>query len=227
MEAYKQEFVEFMLESQVLKFGEFTLKSGRKSPFFMNAGAYVTGDQLHRLGLYYAKAINDNFGLDFDVVFGPAYKGIPLSVVTAMGLQELYGKEVKYCSNRKEAKDHGEGGTLLGYTLQDGDRVIMVEDVTTSGKSIDETYPKLKAAADVEVKGLIVSLNRMEVGRGGVVTAQQEIQERYGFPVASIVSMDEVVEVLHGNEVDGRVVIDDATKAALDAYYERYGVKER
>ena len=113
-----------MLESQVLKFGEFTLKSGRKSPFFMNAGAYVTGDQLHRLGLYYAKAINDNFGLDFDVVFGPAYKGIPLSVVTAMGLQELYGKEVKYCSNRKEAKDHGEGGTLLGYTLQDGDRVL-------------------------------------------------------------------------------------------------------
>ena len=228
MEAYKQEFIKFMVESDVLKFGEFTLKSGRTSPFFMNAGAYVTGSQLKRLGEYYAHAIHDNFGLDFDVVFGPAYKGIPLSVVTAIALSELYGKEVKYCSDRKEVKDHGaDPGGMLGSELKDGDRVIMVEDVTTSGKSIDETYPKLKAAADVEVKGLIVSLNRMEVGRGGVVTAQQEIQERYGFPVASIVSMDEVVEVLHGNEVDGRVVIDDATKAALDAYYERYGVKER
>ena len=137
MEGSKREFIEFMVESDVLKFGEFTLKSGRRSPFFMNAGAYVTGDQLHRLGIYYAKAIEASFGLDFDVVFGPAYKGIPLAVVTAMAISELYGKQVRYCSNRKEAKDHGEGGTLLGYTLQDGDRVIMVEDVTTSGKSID------------------------------------------------------------------------------------------
>ncbi|WP_165050841.1 MULTISPECIES: orotate phosphoribosyltransferase [unclassified Adlercreutzia] len=226
MEAYKQEFIEFMVESDVLKFGEFTLKSGRKSPFFMNAGAYVTGDQLHRLGLYYAQAINDNFGLDFDVVFGPAYKGIPLSVITAMGIHELYGREVRYCSNRKEAKDHGaDAGNLLGADLRDGDRVIIVEDVTTSGKSIDETYPILKAAADVEVKGLIVSLNRMEVGKGGVVTAQQEVQEKYGFPVASIVSMAEVCELLHNREVGGRVVIDDAVKAALDAYYEQYGAK--
>lgn len=226
MEAYKQEFIRFMVESDVLKFGEFTLKSGRTSPFFMNAGAYVTGAQLKRLGQYYAQAIHDNFGLDFDVVFGPAYKGIPLSVVTAIALDELYGKEVKYCSDRKEVKDHGaDKGGMLGYELKDGDRVVMVEDVTTSGKSIDETYPKLKAAADVEIKGLIVSLNRMEVGRGGKVTAQQEIQERYGFPVASIVSMDEVVEELYGKEIDGRVVIDDDIKAALDAYYERYGVK--
>lgn len=227
MEAYKQEFIEFMVESHVLKFGEFTLKSGRKSPFFMNAGAYVTGDQLHRLGQYYARAIHDNFGLDFDVVFGPAYKGIPLAVVTAIALQELYGKEVRYCCNRKEVKDHGaDAGNLLGADLADGDRVIMVEDVTTSGKSIDETYPILKAAADVDVRGLIVSLNRMEVGKGGVVTAQQEVQERYGFPVASIVSMADVVECLYNREVRGSVVIDDATKAALDAYYEQYGVKE-
>ena len=227
MEAYKQEFIEFMVESNVLKFGEFTLKSGRKSPFYMNAGAYVTGDQLKRLGEYYARAIHDNFGLDFDVVFGPAYKGIPLSVVTAIALSELYGKEVKYCSDRKEIKDHGsDKGGMLGYELADGDRVIMVEDVTTSGKSIDETYPKLKAAADVEVKGLIVSLNRMEVGKGGVHTAQREIQEKYGFPVASIVSMAEVVEHLHNREVQGRVVIDDATKQAIDAYYEQYGAKE-
>ncbi|OUP07549.1 orotate phosphoribosyltransferase [Collinsella sp. An2] len=227
MEAYKQEFIEFMVQSDVLKFGEFTLKSGRKSPFFMNAGAYVTGYQLKKLGEYYARAIHDNFGLDFDVLFGPAYKGIPLSVVTAIAMHDLYGKEVRYCSNRKEVKDHGaDAGNLLGYELQDGDRVVMVEDVTTSGKSIDETYPIVTGAANVEVKGLIVSLNRMEVGKGGVVTAQQEITERYGFPVASIVSMAEVVEHLYGREVDGRVVIDDAVKAALDAYYEQYGVKQ-
>jgi len=227
MEDYKKEFIEFMVESHVLKFGEFTLKSGRKSPFFMNAGAYVTGSQLRRLGEYYARAIHDNFGLDFDVVFGLAYKGIPLAVVTAIALEELYGKEVKYCSNRKEVKDHGaDAGNLLGADLHDGDRVIMVEDVTTSGKSIDETYPILKAAADVDVKGLIVSLNRMEVGKGGKVTAQQEVQEKYGFPVASIVSMKEVVDMLYNHEVQGSVVIDDATKAALDAYYEQYGVKE-
>lgn len=183
MEAYKREFIEFMVESDVLKFGDFTLKSGRKSPFFMNAGAYVTGEQLHRLGLYYAQAINENFGLDFDVVFGPAYKGIPLAVVTAMAIQELYGKEVKYCCNRKEVKDHGaDAGNLLGAELADGDRVIMVEDVTTSGKSIDETYPIVTGAANVAVQGLIVSLNRMEVGKGGVTTAQKEIQEKYGFP---------------------------------------------
>ena len=226
MEAYKQEFIEFMVESDVLKFGQFTLKSGRKSPFFMNAGAYVTGSQLKRLGEYYARAIHDNFGLDFDVVFGPAYKGIPLSVVTAIALSELYGKEVRYCSNRKEVKDHGaDAGNLLGSDLRDGDRVVMVEDVTTSGKSIDETYPIVTGAAQVQVVGLIVSLNRMEVGKGGIKTAQAEIQAKYGFPVASIVSMAEVTEHLYGREVAGRVVIDDALKAAIDAYYEQYGVK--
>lgn len=225
MEQYKQEFIEFMVESNVLKFGEFTLKSGRKSPFFMNAGAYVTGDQLHRLGIYYAKAIHDNFGMDFDVVFGPAYKGIPLSVVTAMAFQELYGKEVKYCSNRKEVKDHGEGGNLLGYVLQDGDRVVMVEDVTTSGKSIEETHPIITAAADIEIKGLMVSLNRMEVGKGGEKCALDEVAERYGFPTASIVDMAEVTEYLHNRECQGRVVIDDEIKTAIDEYYKLYGAK--
>ena len=227
MEDYKRGFIEFMVESDVLKFGEFTLKSGRKSPFFMNAGAYVTGGQLKRLGEYYARAVHDNFGLDFDAVFGPAYKGIPLSVVTAIALHDLYGKEVRYCSDRKEVKDHGaDKGGMLGYELKDGDRVVMVEDVTTSGKSIDETYPKVTAAANVEIRGLIVSLNRMEVGKGGVTTAQKEIEARYGFPVASIVSMAEVVEVLHNHEIDGKVVIDDELKARIDAYYEQYGVKE-
>ncbi|MCH4083032.1 MAG: orotate phosphoribosyltransferase [Olsenella sp.] len=227
MEAYKQEFIEFMVQSDVLKFGDFTLKSGRKSPFFMNAGAYVTGEQLSRLGKFYAQAIHDNFGDDFDIVFGPAYKGIPLSVVTAIAYHELYGKEVRYCSDRKEVKDHGaDKGQLLGADLHDGDRVVIVEDVTTSGKSIDETYPKLKAAADVNVVGLMVSLNRMEVGKGGKVTAQQEIQEKYGFPVASIVNMREVVDALYDHEVEGRVVIDDKLKAAIDKYYKQYGVKE-
>ena len=227
VERYKQEFIEFMVESNVLKFGEFTLKSGRVSPFFMNAGAYVTGSQLKRLGEYYARAIHDNFGLDFDVVFGPAYKGIPLSVVTAIALDKLYGKEAQYCSNRKEVKDHGaDKGSLLGAELADGERVIMVEDVTTSGKSIDETYPLLTGAAKVEVKGLIVSLDRREVGRGGVHTAQREIQERYGFPVASIVSMAEVIDYLYNREVAGRVVINDETKRHLDAYYEHYGTKQ-
>lgn len=226
MQDYKRAFIEFMVQSNVLKFGDFTLKSGRKSPFFMNAGAYVTGAQLHRLGKFYAQAIHDNFGTDFDVVFGPAYKGIPLAVVTAIAMDELYGKEVRYCADRKEAKDHGaDKGNLLGAQLHDGDRVVIVEDVTTSGKSIDETYPKLMAAAQVEVVGLMVSLNRQEVGKGGTIAAIDEISQKYGFPTASIVSMSEVTETLYNHEVDGKVVIDDATKAAIDAYYDTYGVK--
>ena len=225
MEQYKKEFIEFMVESNVLKFGEFTLKSGRKSPFFMNAGAYVTGTQLRKLGEYYAKAIYDNYGLDFDVLFGPAYKGIPLTVATTMAISELYGKDIRYCSNRKEEKDHGDTGILLGSKLKDGDRVVIIEDVTTSGKSIEETFPILKAQADVEVKGLIVSLNRQEVGKSGNKVALDEIKELYGFNTAAIVTMDEVVECLYNKEVKGQIVIDDELKAAIDAYYAQYGVK--
>ena len=224
MEQYKQEVIEFMVESQVLKFGDFTLKSGRKSPFFMNAGAYVTGTQLRRLGEYYAKAIHDNYGLDFDVLFGPAYKGIPLSVATAMAISELYGKDVRYCSNRKEVKDHGDTGILLGSKLKDGDRVVIIEDVTTSGKSIEETFPILKAQADVKICGLIVSLNRMERGKGDK-SALEEIQETYGFPANAIVTMEEVVERLYNRECAGQIVIDDSLKAAIDTYYQQYGVK--
>lgn len=224
MEQYKQEFINFMVESEVLKFGEFTLKSGRKSPFFMNAGAYVTGTQLRRLGEYYAKAIHDNYGLDFDVLFGPAYKGIPLAVATSMAISELYGKEVRYCSNRKEVKDHGDTGILLGSKLKDGDRVVIIEDVTTSGKSIEETFPILKSQADVEIKGLMVSLNRMERGKEEKC-ALDEIKELYGFPTAAIVSMSDVVECLYNKECQGKVVIDDTLKAAIDAYYEQYGAK--
>lgn len=225
MEQYKQDFIEFMVESEVLKFGEFTLKSGRKSPFFMNAGAYVTGTQLRRLGEYYAKAIHDNYGLDFDVLFGPAYKGIPLAVATTMAISGLYGKDIRYCSNRKEVKDHGDTGILLGSKLKDGDRVVIIEDVTTSGKSIEETFPILKAQADVELKGLMVSLNRMERGKGDK-SALEEVKELYGFPTAAIVTMSDVVEHLYNRECLGKIVIDDTLKDAIDAYYGQYGAKQ-
>ncbi|MBQ3460640.1 MAG: orotate phosphoribosyltransferase [Solobacterium sp.] len=219
MEEYKKEFTHFMLACKALKFGDFTLKSGRKSPFFMNAGAYVTGGQLHDLACYYAKAIHDNYGLDFDVLFGPAYKGIPLAVATAMAIHELYGKEVRYCCNRKEVKDHGDTGILLGSKLQDGDRVIMIEDVTTSGKSMEETVPIVRAQADVEIKGLIVSLNRNEKGKGDI-TALQEVSELYGFPTAAIVSMPEVVEILKEENL-----LDEELLGRIAAYYEQYGAK--
>ncbi len=225
MEAYKEEFIDFMVECGVLKFGEFTLKSGRKSPFFMNAGAYVTGSQLRRLGEYYAKAIHESFGDDFDVIFGPAYKGIPLSVITAIAYSTLFGREVRYCSNRKEVKDHGDTGILLGSSLKDGDRVVIVEDVTTSGKSIEETYPVIKAQGDIQVKGLMVSLNRMERGKSENMTALEEISSLYGMETGAIVTMEEVVERLYGRECNGSVYIDDERKAAIDEYYKQYGVK--
>ncbi len=222
---YKREFIEFMVRSHALKFGDFTLKSGRKSPYFMNAGAYTTGEQLKKLGEFYAHAINDTFGLDFDVVFGPAYKGIPLSVVTSMALHDIFGKEVRYCSNRKEVKDHGDAGILLGSKIKDGDRIVIIEDVTTSGKSIEETFPILKAQGNVTIKGLMVSLNRMEVGLGGTVSALDEIREKYGIEARAIVTMEEVTAHLYNRPCRGRVVIDDTIKQALDLYYENYGVK--
>ena len=225
MEQYKKEFIEFMVECDVLKFGEFTLKSGRKSPFFMNAGAYVTGSQLNRLGQYYAKAIHEHYGEDFDVLFGPAYKGIPLSVATTIAFSELYGKEIRYCSNRKEVKDHGDTGILLGSKIQDGDKVVIIEDVTTSGKSIEETFPIIKAQGEVKIVGLMVSLNRMEQGLSSNASALDEIQGKYGFPANAIVSMEEVVECLYNKECNGRVLIDDKLKNEIDAYYEEYGVK--
>lgn len=224
MEQYKQEFIEFMVDSGVLRFGEFTLKSGRKSPFFMNAGGYVTGSQLRRLGQYYARAIHDNYGDDFDVLFGPAYKGIPLSVATTIAYSELYGKEIRYCSNRKEIKDHGDTGILLGSPIRDGDRVVIIEDVTTSGKSIEETFPIIQAQGKVEIKGLMVSLNRMERGKGEK-SALQEIKETYGFDANAIVTMAEVVEYLYNKPYKGNIYIDDTLKAAIDRYYEQYGAE--
>ena len=179
-----------------------------------------------RLGEYYAKAIHDNYGDDFDVLFGPAYKGIPISVVTAVAYSKLYNKEIRYCSDRKEEKDHGaDKGSFLGSSLKDGDRVVMIEDVTTSGKSMEETVPKVKGAANVEIIGLMVSLNRMEVGLGGVKGALDEIKETYGFDARAIVTMEEVTEHLYNKPCNGKIVIDDKIKAAIDLYYEQYGVK--
>ena len=224
MESYKQEFIKFMIDSDVLKFGDFTLKSGRKSPFFMNAGAYVTGSQLMKLGEYYAKAIHDAYGDDFDVLFGPAYKGIPLSVATTIAYSRLFNKEIRDCSNRKEEKDHGDAGILLGSRIKDGDRVVIIEDVTTSGKSMEETVPIVRAQGDVTILGLMVSLNRMERGKGDK-SALEEIKDLYGFETNAIVSMADVVECLYNKEVDGRVIIDDELKGRIDAYYEEYGAK--
>ncbi len=224
MEQYKSDFIEFMVECNVLKFGDFTLKSGRKSPFFMNAGAYVTGWQLAKLGEYYAQAIHDNYGDDFDVLFGPAYKGIPLATATVIAYSKLFGKEIRYCSNRKEAKDHGETGILLGSPIKDGDRVVIIEDVTTSGKSIEETFPIIKAQGNVEIKGLMVSLNRMERGKGEKC-ALDEITDLYGFPARAIVTMKEVTERLYNKECQGKILIDDEIKGRIDAYYAEYGAK--
>lgn len=225
MEQYKQEFIEFMIDCQVLKFGDFITKSGRKTPFFVNTGFYRTGAQLRKLGQYYAKAIEQSFGLDFDVLFGPAYKGIPLSVAAAMAISELYGADIRYCSNRKEVKDHGDKGILLGSPMGDGDRVVIIEDVTTAGTSIQETLPIIKAQGDVHPMGLVVSVDRMERGQGAK-SALQEIQENYGLRTAAIVTMAEVVEHLYNRPYKGTVIIDDGLKAAIDAYYLQYGTEQ-
>lgn len=225
MEQYKQDFIDFMLDSRVLKFGDFTLKSGRKSPFFMNAGAYQNGGQLIRLGEYYARAIHDTYGLDFDILFGPAYKGIPLAVATVMAISKIYGVNIRYCANRKEVKDHGDTGILLGSKLRDGDRVVIIEDVTTSGASMAETVPILRAQADVEILGLMVSLNRMEVGLEGKVSALDEIKEKYGFSAGAIVTMQDVMDYLGApKEGETEAFLNDDMKEALRKYYEEYGV---
>lgn len=224
MQQYKKEFIEFMVECGVLTFGDFTTKSGRKTPFFINAGNYRTGSQLKRLGEFYAKAINENYELDFDFLYGPAYKGIPLSVTATIALSELFNKEVQYSSNRKEIKDHGDAGILLGGKPKDGSKVLIIEDVTTAGTSIYENMPILKAQGDVDVKGLIISVDRMEKGKTEK-SAIDQLQEEFGFKISSIVTMAEVVEYLYNKELDGKVYIDDAMKANIEAYYEIYGAK--
>ena len=224
MESYKQEFIEFMVDCQVLKFGDFVTKSGRKTPFFINTGFYRTGAQLRKLGGFYARAIADKFGTDFDVLFGPAYKGIPLSVAASMQISELYGTDIRYCSNRKEVKDHGDKGILLGSPIEDGDRIVIIEDVTTAGTSIGETLPILNAQGNVDVLGLVVSVDRMERGKG-TKSALQEMRETYGFETTAIVTMADVIEHLYNRPYNGKVIIDDQLKDAIDAYYAQYGAE--
>ena len=222
----KKEFIEFMMESDVLRFGDFVTKSGRNTPYFVNTGNFRTGKQIATLGKFYAALIKENCGDNFDCMFGPAYKGIPLATAAAGALYNEYKIDKPYFFNRKEEKDHGaDKGSFLGSKLKDGDRVIMIEDVTTSGKSMEETVPKVRNAADVTIVGLMVSLNRMEVGKGGKKCALDEIKDLYGFDTAAIVSMADVVECLYNKECNGKVVIDDTLKAAIDAYYEQYGAK--
>lgn len=224
MEQYKQEFIEFMVDCNVLKFGDFTTKSGRKTPFFVNTGFYRTGKQLKKLGEYYAKSIEAKFGLDFNILFGPAYKGIPLTVATAMAISDLYDRDINYCSNRKEVKDHGDKGILLGSPIGTGDKILIIEDVTTAGTSIAETLPILKAEGNVDVIGLIVSVDRMERGQGEK-SALQEIREKYGFETTAIVTMEEVIEHLYNKPYKGEVYINEGIKLAIDDYYHQYGIK--
>ena len=222
--SYKKEFIEFMVRSGVLTFGDFTTKSGRKTPYFVNTGNYKTGYQAGKLGEFYAKCIAENIKEDVDALFGPAYKGIPLSVATAISLANSQNKDVNYCFNRKEAKDHGEGGTMVGYKLQDGDKVLIVEDVITAGTAIRECLPVLKAAADVEIAGLIISVDRMERGRSNK-TAIQEIYDEFGIKAYPIVTVREIIDTLHNVPVDGKIVIDDEMRARMEAYLEEYCVK--
>ena len=222
----KKQFIEFMMSADVLRFGDFVTKSGRNTPYFINTGNYKTGLQSSKLGEFYASCIQNTVGDHFDAMFGPAYKGIPLATSAAGALARNHGIDKPFFFNRKEAKDHGaDKGGFLGSSLKDGDRVVMIEDVTTSGKSMEETVPKVRGAADVEIVGLMVSLNRMEVGQGGKVSALDEIKEKYGFEGKAIVTMAEVTEYLYNREHNGRVVINDEIKAAIDKYYEEYGCK--
>ncbi|MGB7606004.1 MAG: orotate phosphoribosyltransferase [Lutisporaceae bacterium] len=222
MEQYKKEFIEFMVDCGVMTFGDFVTKSGRKTPFFINTGNFKTGSQLSKLGGFYAKAIDQHFKDQFEILFGPAYKGIPLSVATAIALNNLFYTDIAYCSNRKEIKDHGDKGILMGGKPKDGDRVVIIEDVTTAGTSIHETMPILKAQGDVDVIGLIISVDRMEKGASNK-SAFQELQEQYGLRTHAIVTMQEVVLHLHNNNINGKIIIDDEMKQKIEEYYKIYG----
>ncbi|MEZ6018088.1 MAG: orotate phosphoribosyltransferase [Planctomycetota bacterium] len=224
MQEHQRAFVDFMLEVGVLTFGDFTTKSGRKTPFFVNTGRYRTGSHLDRLGRFYAETIVARFGDSFDVLFGPAYKGIPLVVATASALAREFGRDVAFCFDRKEAKDHGEGGVIVGHKLQDGDRVLIVEDVTTAGTSVRETVPKLRAAADVALAGLVVSVDRQERGQGPR-TALAELQDEFAMPTCAIVTIDEVVGSLRGREVNGVPLLDADLLARIAAYRAAYGAE--
>ena len=224
MEQYKKDFIEFMVDCGVLTFGDFTTKSGRKTPFFVNTGNYKNGKQLSKLGEFYAEAIKENFGHNFNILFGPAYKGIPLSVTTAISLNNIYDINVGYCSNRKEVKDHGDTGILLGSKIKSGDKVVIIEDVTTAGTSIHETMPIIKAQGDVDVIGLIISVDRMEKGKG-TKSALTEIKEEFNMKTCAIVTIEDVVSHLYNKEIGGKILIDQKMKKKIEKYYDIYGVE--
>lgn len=226
---YKKQFIEFMVRAGVLTFGDFTTKSGRKTPYFVNTGNYKTGAQADKLGHFYASCIvenlkNGNIKEDIAALFGPAYKGIPISVATAIAMSRDFDRDINYCFNRKEEKDHGEGGKMVGYKLQDGDSVLMVEDVITAGTAVRETLPQLLAAAKVKVEGLIISVDRMERGQGEK-TAIQEIEEEFGIKTYPIVTVREIIDAMYNTEIDGKIVIDDAMKERMEEYLTKYCVK--
>ena len=221
---YKQQFIKFMVESGVLKFGSFTLKSGRIAPYFINTGNYKTGAQAARLGDYYAACIQQNLPEGVDCLFGPAYKGIPLAVSAAASLYRNYNRDLPYCFNRKEAKDHGEGGSMVGYKPKAGDRVVIVEDVVTAGTAVRETIELFRHVAEVDMRALIVSVDRMERGTRDYSTLD-ELRQDYGIAVHPIVTVREIIAFLHNRPVDGKVYIDDEMKARMEAYLAQYGAR--
>lgn len=220
--AYKQEFIEFMVKSGALTFGDFITKSGRKTPYFINTGNYRTGAQAAKLGEFYADCIMENIAGRIDALFGPAYKGIPLSVACSIALFNKYGRDVGYCFNRKEAKDHGEGGSMVGYKLKDGDRILIIEDVITAGTAVRECIPVLKSAANIEIAGLVISVDRMERGSGGL-SAIEEIKREFGIKTYPIVTVREIIGCLHNRQIDGRVYVDDAVRRRMEEYLKTYG----
>lgn len=204
---YKQRFIKFMVENGVLTFGDFTLKSGRKAPYFINTGNYKTGAQLARLGEYYAECIIDN-KIEGETLVGPAYKGIPLAVSTAVALWDHHHKDLNYCFDRKEVKDHGEGGMFVGKQLQDGEKVILIEDVMTSGKALREMLPKLAQAAKVEVAGMVISVDRQEKALNSDLSAVQEAYKEFGIKVYSIVTMHDIIEAIEQDVIEGKEYLD-------------------
>lgn len=223
MQDYQKQFIEFLVRCGVLRFGDFTTKSGRKTPYFLNTGLYRTGAQLTRLARSYAQVLQAELGREFDVLFGPAYKGIPLAVSTAMVLSAEHGHDVAFSFNRKEVKDHGEGGSLVGHTPRDADRVVLIEDVTTAGTSVRESIPLLRAAApQVQITALIVAVDRMERGTGEQ-SALRELRETFGLRTLSIVTVEDIIEHLRANPVDGRLVLNDDTYQRMQEYREKYG----
>jgi orotate phosphoribosyltransferase len=219
-----RDFVDFLVRCRALTFGDFTAKSGRPTPYFVNAGNVNTGAQVARLGEFYADAIIKRFGHDVDVVFGPAYKGIPLAVTTALALHHDHGRDVGFCYDRKEAKDHGEGGQLVGHPLAAGDQVVIVEDVTTAGTSIRATVPMLLEAADVHLRGLVVGVDRRERGTRQDVTALEELSEDLGLETVALVTIDDIVDHLAGRRVDGVEPMSDEDLGRIEAYRATYGV---